>query len=175
MTISINHATKVISIPKSDTTYASTSGTGYEVRTYDEYGLMRELADYLDSEAGATLPAAFSHNTNVTISGVVYARSLTFLSPYSITFENGTYQVKLEGGTNNNMLDVLNPNNVSVIAANSAGLQEVTTGGGGGSTPAEIAAAVVAALQATTIPVNMVQVKGQTVNGSGSESDPWGP
>ena len=50
MTISINHATKVISIPKTDTTYASTSGTGYEVRTYDEYALMRELADYLDSE-----------------------------------------------------------------------------------------------------------------------------
>ena len=131
--ISINHETKVISIPKADTLYVSTSVTGYEIRSYDEYALMRELADYLDSEAGATLPAAFSHNTNVLISGVSYARTLTFLAPYSVTFENGAYQVKLVGGTNNNLLDVLNPNNVSVIPANSAGLQSVNTAGGGGS------------------------------------------
>ena len=137
--ISINHATFVISIPKSDTTLVSTSATtGYEVRSYDEYALMRELANYLDSEAGATLPQAFTHNTSVTISGVTYARALLILEPYTVTFENGTYQVKLIGGTNNNLLDVLNPNNVSVIPANSAGLQTVNTAGGGGATAAEI-------------------------------------
>lgn len=38
-----------------------------------------------------------------------------------------------------------------------------------------IATAVIAALNATTIPVDMVKVKGQTINGSGSEADPWGP
>lgn len=134
MAISINHTTYVISIPKADTAYVSTSSaTGYEVRSYDEYALMRELSDYLDSEAGISLPVAFSHNTSVTISGVTYARTLSFLAPYSITFESGAYQVKLVGGTNNNILDVLNPNNVSVIPANSAGLQTVATSGGGGS------------------------------------------
>jgi len=46
---------------------------------------------------------------------------------------------------------------------------------GGGATAAEIAAAVLASLSATTIPVNMVQVKGQTINGAGSEENPWGP
>lgn len=143
MAISINHATKVISIPKADTTFVSTNATtGYEIRSYDEYALMRELADYLDSEAGISLPSAFSHNTNVTIAGVVYARALTFLAPYTITFENGSYQVKLVGGTNNNMLDVLNPNGVSVIAANSAGLQTVATGGSIGPSAAEISDAV---------------------------------
>lgn len=91
---------------------------------------MRELADYLDSEAGVALPNAFTHATQVTISGVVYARSLSFLAPYTVTFESGAYQVKLVGGTNNNMLDVLNPNNVSVIPANSAGLQQVASGSG---------------------------------------------
>jgi hypothetical protein len=177
MAISINHATKVISIPKADTVFVETNATtGYEVRSYDEYAFMRELADYLDSEEGATLPVAFSHNTNVTIAGVVYARALSFLAPYTITFENGSYQVKLVGGTNNNMLDVLNPNSVSVIAANSAGLQVVDSGGGGGGpTAAEIAAAVLASLMSNTIPVNMTQVRGQAINGSGSESDPWGP
>lgn len=139
MAIAINHSTKVISIPKSDTTFVETnSTTGYEVRSYDEYAFMRELADYLDSEAGAALPNAFSHNTSVTISGVVYARSLSILSPYTLTFENGSYQVKLIGGMNNNILDVLNPNSVSVIPANSAGLQTVNTGGGSGASAAEV-------------------------------------
>lgn len=143
MTISVNHLTKVISIPKSDTTFLSTNAlTGYEVRSYDEYQLMRELASYLDSEDGVALPSAFTHATQVTISGVVYARSLSFLAPYTVTFENGSYQVKLVGGTNNNMLDVLNPNNVSVIPANSAGLQAVATGGSVAPTAVENAAAV---------------------------------
>jgi len=88
------------------------------------------------------LPNAFTHATAVTISGVTYARALSILAPYTVTFENGTYQVKLVGGMNNNLLDVLNPNNVSVIPANSAGLQTVDTGGGSAPTASENAAAV---------------------------------
>lgn len=155
MAISINHSTKVISIPKADTTFVSTNATtGYEVRSYNEYELMRELADYLDSADGMGLPNAFTHATQVTISGVVYARSLLFLAPYTITFETGSYQVNLIGGTNNNMLDVLNPNAVSVIAANSAGLQSV-----GG----------------TTVIADVRYVNGIEVDGSGTSGDPWGP
>jgi hypothetical protein len=52
------------------------------------------------------------------------------IAPYTITFENGTYQVKLAGGTNTNFIDRLNGNNVSVIPANSAGLQIVTVNSG---------------------------------------------
>jgi len=137
--ISINHATFVISIPKADTTLIGTNAiTGYEIRSYDEYALMREVADYLCSEQGQALPNAFNHATQVTISGVNYARSLTFLNPYTVTFENGSYQVRLTGGTNNNLLDVINPNSVSVISSNSAGLQTVNISGGGGATPTEI-------------------------------------
>lgn len=40
---------------------------------------------------------------------------------------------------------------------------------------AAIAAAVLDSLNATTIPVDMVRVKGQALAGSGSEADPWGP
>lgn len=139
MAIQVNHATYVITIPKSDTTFVSTNAaTGYEIRSYDEYAFMREFADYLDSEAGVALPNGFSHNTSVTISGVTYARALSVLAPYTVTFEDGTYQVKLVGGMNNNLLDVLNPNNVSVIPANSAGLQSVNTAGGSGATAAEV-------------------------------------
>ena len=44
-------------------------------------------------------------------------------------------------------------------------------------TPAaqDIASAVLATLQATALPVNMIQVRGQAINGTGAESDPWGP
>ena len=53
--------------------------------------------------------------------------------------------------------------------------QGISTSGSTGPTAGEIASAVLAQLQATAIPVNMVQVKGQTLSGSGSEADPWGP
>ena len=50
-----------------------------------------------------------------------------------------------------------------------------TGGGGGGPSAADIAAEVLATLNANAIPVNTVQIKGQPINGSGSEADPWGP
>lgn len=177
MTISVNHATKVISIPKTDTTFVETNATtGYEVRSYDEYAFMRQLADYLDSEAGASLPNAFSHNTSVVISGVTYARSLTMLSPYTITFENGTYQVKLVGGMNNNILDVLNPNSVSVIPANSAGLQQVTSGSGvTAQDKTDIINGVLTAATTTPIHSDVRKVNNITVDGDGQTGTEWGP
>ena len=53
--------------------------------------------------------------------------------------------------------------------------QGISTSGSTGPTAGEIASAVLAQLQATAIPVNMVQVKGQALSGAGSEADPWGP
>ena len=40
---------------------------------------------------------------------------------------------------------------------------------------ARIAAAVLAALQTTAIPVDLRQINGHAVSGSGTETDPWGP
>ena len=53
--------------------------------------------------------------------------------------------------------------------------QGISTSGSSGPSAAAIAAEVLAALQATTIPVNVAKVAGQTVAGSGTEGDPWGP
>lgn len=50
-----------------------------------------------------------------------------------------------------------------------------STTGGGGPTAADIAAAVLASLNSSTIPVDVRKIKGQTINGSGVEADPWGP
>jgi hypothetical protein len=169
----INHATYVITIPKADTTFVEINArTGYEVRSFDEYAFMRALADYLDSEDGLPLPSAFVHNTNVVISGVTYARGLLILAPYTITFENGTYQVKLVGGTNNNMLDVLNPNSVSVIAANSAGLQSVVSGSGvTAQDKTDIVSGVFTQAGLTPMPANTKQINDEQIVGDGSETD----
>jgi hypothetical protein len=131
MPITINPMTHVITIPKADTDYEKTNGeTGYEIRSYDEYDFMRELSAYTDNIVNMTLLKTHIHDTESTIAGVTYARKFQVLSPYTITFEDGSYQVLLSGGSNNNIVDVLNPNNVSVIPANSAGLQVVTQGSG---------------------------------------------
>ena len=41
--------------------------------------------------------------------------------------------------------------------------------------PGVTEADIVTALESAVIPVNTVQIKGQAINGSGSEADPWGP
>lgn len=46
---------------------------------------------------------------------------------------------------------------------------------GAAASPADIADAVLAHAQATPIRADMRMVKGQSINGAGSESDPWGP
>lgn len=50
-----------------------------------------------------------------------------------------------------------------------------TLSAGAAPSAGAVATAVLATLQATAIPANMVQVKGQAIGGAGSESDPWGP
>jgi len=78
-------------------------------------------------------PKTHLHNTEVTVAGITYARTVEILPPYSVEFENGSYSVRLEGA-NNNVFDVeagiLVQNTVQVIPTNSAGLQVVVQGSG---------------------------------------------
>lgn len=53
--------------------------------------------------------------------------------------------------------------------------QGIATSGSTGPTAAAIAAEVLAALQATAIPVDIAKVNGVTVGGTGTEGDYWGP
>ena len=50
-----------------------------------------------------------------------------------------------------------------------------TSGGAGGATAEEVADEVMARIMATFIPANIKKVNDTTVNGSGTEDDPWGP
>ncbi len=136
MTISVDPATFLISIPKADLSLVS--GTLFE---HDTEAFRLELLDFEDSELGIVQPRTHLHNTEVTIVGVTYARFIEMLSPYSVEYEDGAYSVRLSG-SNNNLFDVeggiLVQNTVQLIAQNSAGLIVVLTGSG--VTPGDITA-----------------------------------
>ena len=53
--------------------------------------------------------------------------------------------------------------------------QGISTSGSTGPSTAEITASIMAALNLTTIPVDLIKVKGSSINGDGSEDSPWGP
>jgi len=121
MALSLDPATKVITIPQADLNLIS--GDLYELDT-DQF--RKDVMDLLASENYIWMEDAYTHNTEVTVAGETYARTIEFINGYSITFENNTYSVILRG-SNNNIFDVeagiLNPSgNVTVIPTNSAGL-----------------------------------------------------
>lgn len=120
MAVSVDYSTKVITIPKSDLTLVS--GTLYEL---DTNALRLELAALQDDEEGIWADTMYTHNTEVTVAGTTFARTIEVINGYSLEFESGSYSVRLEG-SNNNYFDVENgilvQNPVQVISNNSAGL-----------------------------------------------------
>jgi hypothetical protein len=132
MAISINCATKVIYVPKTYLTEDPPASNLYELDV-DQFRL--ELKDWEDSDIGMAMPDTHRHNTTVTLSGVIYARTFEIINGYTVEFENGTYSVKCVGA-NHNLGDVKVVNSVSLIIGNSAGM--VVTTGGAGASAAEI-------------------------------------
>lgn len=134
MAISINWATKVITIPVADLTLVS--GTLYEL---DVDVLRLALKDIEDSEEGVNFPDTHRHNTSVTLSGVTYARTFEIINGYTVTFQDvGTpYTVRCVGA-NHNIADVKNVNQVSLVVGNSAGLIAVSTTGSVAPTESQI-------------------------------------
>jgi len=129
MAITIDWSTQVITIPQVDLSLIS--GTLYEADTDD---IRLDLKTIEASEEGIVFVDTHQHNTEVTVGGVTYARTIEIINGYSITFSpNSQWSAKLTG-SNNNMWDIensiLNQNQVQVIPTNSAGLQIVTQGSG---------------------------------------------
>lgn len=129
MAISINWATKVITVPQADLTLVS--GSIYELDV-DTFRLALRELEY--SEAGQVYLPTHSHNTAVTLAGVTYARTVEIINGYTIEFEDtgSSYTVSCVGA-NHNISDVKVVNRVSLIVNNSAGLIQTSGGGGGGS------------------------------------------
>jgi len=116
MAISINWKTKVIFVPQSFLT--NLGGGLYEL---DTNVFRLELKNLEDDPVGMMYEDTHRHNTTVLLGGIEYARTLEIINGYTVTFEDGQYAVNLVG-SNNNIADVTNVNQVSIRPSNSAGL-----------------------------------------------------
>ena len=118
MAISIDWGTRVIFVPKADTALVQASP---EVRELDVDWFRLQLKSLEDDENGMAFPDTHNHNTEITISGIVYARTIEIINGYTVEFENGSYSISCKGA-NHNLADVKVPNSVSLIINNAAGL-----------------------------------------------------
>tara|TARA_R110000850_G_scaffold84920_4_gene182287 strand:- start:1355 stop:3319 length:1965 start_codon:yes stop_codon:yes gene_type:complete len=119
MAATIDWATRVISIDRASMTLVQSSPTEIRELNLNEFRL--NLKDLEDDVEGMVFPTTHTHNTEVLLGGIVYARVVEMINDYTITFENGFYAVNLVGA-NSNVGDVVNLNNVSIRSANAAGL-----------------------------------------------------
>lgn len=119
MAISIDWGTKVIFVPKSDTTLIQSSPS--EIRQLDLNTFRLAIKELESGDVGVLYLPTHNHYTTISVGGVTLARVIEIINGYSVTFEDGTYAVNLVGA-NSNVGDKVNVNQVSVRSSNSAGL-----------------------------------------------------
>lgn len=129
MAITIDHLTKEIHVLKSYSTFNRTDPiTGLEIRTLDVDTFGKDLYDLQDNTDEVWAATAFEYTQAKTVGNLQLAPVLIILSPYRVTFENGTYALEF-ANANTNIADVVTVNNVSIRPNNSAGLvgaEEIT-------------------------------------------------
>ena len=118
MAISVNWITGVISVPKADMGLLQPSP---EIRELDLNAFRLILRDLEDDPDGRPWPKTHKHNTEVTLSGLTYARIVEIIDPYTVEFEDAQYTVACTGA-NHNLANVKVTNQVSLIINNAAGL-----------------------------------------------------
>src|SRR5574343_78857 len=121
MTITVNWPAGVINIPRDDLLLVQS--TPIEIRELNLEDFRLALKNLEDDEEGIAWPYTHNHNPPVNVGGVALAQVIQITDDYTITFQDGAYVVNVVGG-NSNLVDRLNPNNVSVRTANSAGLAQ---------------------------------------------------
>lgn len=124
MAIDIVWGTKVISVPQSYLTLIS--GSVYKL---DLEVFRTDILLLMDDEQGIAHLDTHIHNTEVTLAGLTFARTIEFINGYTVTFEDGQYAVSAVGA-NTNIADVMNLNQVSLRTSNSAGLIVHSVGSG---------------------------------------------
>ncbi len=121
MAISIDWGQRVINIPHADLTLV-----GGSLHELDVDAFRLTLKNLEDGDEGIAFPATHRHNTQVTLSGVVYARVVEIINGYKIQFgptPGGEPYIVRFVGANHNLGDVINyDGGMSAIIGNSAGL-----------------------------------------------------
>lgn len=163
--ITIDWGARNITVPLSFLT--PVTATLYEL---DVDAFRLALKELEDSPDGMPYPDTHRHNTEITLSGVVYARSVEIVNGYVVTFEDGQYAVRCVGA-NHNLADVKTLNQVSLIIGNSAGLV-VAGGGGGGISAADVWAYPARTLTATPADITDKLVLIEAILRNKSVTDP---
>lgn len=121
--VSVDWATKVITVDQSGLT-GPIQTTPIEVYQLDLDDFRLQLKNLEDDALGIPHVDTHQHNPPVTISGVTLGRVVEVINDYTVTFlPDAPWAVDIIGG-NSNVSDRMNPNNVSIRAANSAGLTD---------------------------------------------------
>jgi len=123
MAVSIDWGTRVITVLQADMT-----PLGGDVYELDIDWFRLQLKDLEDDEYGMPMPDTHRHNTEVTISGVTYARTVEIINGYTVTVSPASaYQVSCVGA-NHNVQDVYNNlTGPTLLPNNSAGLIDTGT------------------------------------------------
>jgi hypothetical protein len=152
MPVSVNWATKVISVPADVCVLLSGGGGPGSVYTLDVNALRLALKNLEDDE-GMPFLDTHRHNTEVTLGGATYARTFEIINGYTVDFDVTSLDhcTVICTGANHNLADVKTVNTVSLIVGNSAGL--VVVSGSGGSAPSETTIAAAVWNRSTAAPV----------------------
>lgn len=160
---------------------ASTQALASMVATLTGSGNIAATAKGL-ADLGATLTGAGSVVANNTALMNIAAtiRGYGDLTPEGIrdSVWNAVLAQYQTAGSAGNALSTASSGGVDLNALAAAVWAYATrtlTSGGTAPTAEEVATAILNAAQTTPIHADIRKVKGQTVNGTGSEADPWGP
>lgn len=113
---------QIIRINKADMQLIQT--TPVVIYRLDTDVFFTDLKDEERTADGMPWPDTQRNSSPVTLGGITYARVLEIIDPYTITFEDDQYVVQLIG-SNNNIIEKTNANQVSVQGNNAAGLIQV--------------------------------------------------
>jgi len=119
MAVTVDWPNYEIFVPRTYMTLVQSSP--FEIRELDTNAFRYDLRALEESEDGRPFQVTHVHNEDVAVGGITLADVLIINEPYTITFENLQYAVNLVG-SNNNILERTNKNQVSVNPSNSAGL-----------------------------------------------------
>ena len=153
MALSANFATKVIT--------STTSIT-------DVVAFHLALRDIEDDPLAMVYPVVHTYK-EIDLGGSVFP-AVAFINGWTLQFPAGNWEIR--GG---NVSATINPVANCYVKYTASAAYAVTSVGAGGATPNDIATAVLAALQATSIPVNIKRVNDVTIKGTGAVGNTWGP
>jgi len=152
MALSANFATKVITSDASIT---------------DVVAFHMALRDIEDDPLAMVHPVVHTYKQIDLGSGSLFP-AIAFINGWTLQFPAGNWEIK--GG---NVSATINPVANCYVKYTASAAYAVTSIGAGGATPEDIASAVLAALQATTIPVDATHMNGAPIIGDGTEANMW--